>query len=330
MVIACAKFDDFSKLRKMKPVCIIGPLDTKTEPNDSTNLDYLGSSIKETGFKDPEINNEDQRDDLMLGFENYEGGARRIEGKWQTFLDVFAIDVSTSEGKWKSIGCHAAGIVGLSFPNRGHILHTVCNGRIASEMNSKTGEFVWEFKVSKTHISSLALCAEQILAISSGKMRIFNWESGKELLKFSADGGSVQRASIFHEAKAIITFGSGEKYFQVPESGVAYAWNLITITEEGVTPTKEIVKAGIHANDKNPKSDDETESETSQLELVTEDEFSDTIDEPDTSSFTAFLYLLLSTDESRNTSKPDGKKEYQEGIGEPATDSRTSFICILI
>lgn len=31
---------------------------------------------------------------------------------------------------------------------------------------------------------------EQLLAIASGKIRIFRWESGKELLKFSADGAS--------------------------------------------------------------------------------------------------------------------------------------------
>lgn len=34
------------------------------------------------------------------------------------------------------------------------------------------------------------LADEQLLAIASGKIRIFRWESGKELLKFSADGAS--------------------------------------------------------------------------------------------------------------------------------------------
>lgn len=33
------------------------------------NLDYLESSIKETGLKDPKIMNEDYRDDLMTEFE---------------------------------------------------------------------------------------------------------------------------------------------------------------------------------------------------------------------------------------------------------------------
>ncbi|KAG5537595.1 hypothetical protein RHGRI_024895 [Rhododendron griersonianum] len=117
--------------------------------------------------------------------------------------EVFAVDVFTGEEKWKSPGCHAdsmndsafccfpySGIVGLSFTNRGRILHTVGNDGIASEMNSESGEVVRTFKVSKTHISSSASCDEQLLAIASGKIRIFRWESGKELLKFSADGAS--------------------------------------------------------------------------------------------------------------------------------------------
>lgn len=41
-------------------------------------------------------------------------------------------------------------------------------------------------------LSSFFVCVadEQLLAIVSGKIRIFRWESGKELLKFSADGAS--------------------------------------------------------------------------------------------------------------------------------------------
>lgn len=50
-----------------------------------------------------------------------------------------------------------SGIVGLSFTNRGRILHTVGNDGIASEMNSESGEVVRKFKVSKTHLSSSAL-----------------------------------------------------------------------------------------------------------------------------------------------------------------------------
>lgn len=49
-----------------------------------------------------------------------------------------------------------SGFVGLSFTNRGRILHTVGNDGIASEMNSESGEVVRKFKVSKTRISSSA------------------------------------------------------------------------------------------------------------------------------------------------------------------------------
>ncbi|KAF7129906.1 hypothetical protein RHSIM_Rhsim10G0163000 [Rhododendron simsii] len=73
--------------------------------------------------------------------------------------------------------------------------------------------------------------------------------------------------------------------------------------------------------DKHPQSDDETETETNQLESVTEEGSSDSVDEPDTSSFTAFLYSLLSSSKSGTNSNPEGQKENQEGSGKLASDS---------
>ncbi|KAG5529458.1 hypothetical protein RHGRI_029998 [Rhododendron griersonianum] len=73
--------------------------------------------------------------------------------------------------------------------------------------------------------------------------------------------------------------------------------------------------------DKHPQSDDETEPETNQLGSITEEGSSDSVDEPDTSSFTAFLYSLLSSSKSETNSNPDGQKENQEGSVKPASDS---------
>lgn len=67
--------------------------------------------------------------------------------------------------------------------------------------------------------------------------------------------------------------------------------------------------------------DDETEPETHQLGSITEEGSLDSVDEPDTSSFTAFLYSLLSSSKSETNSNPDGQKENQEGSGKPASDS---------
>ncbi|THG06221.1 hypothetical protein TEA_019806 [Camellia sinensis var. sinensis] len=132
--------------------------------------------------------------------------------------EILTVNVFSGEKKWKST-CHAGGIAGLSFTNRGRILYTVGNDGVATEMNSETGEVVRQFKVSKTHISSSAFCDEKILAIASGKIRIFNWENEKELeLTFfivHITQGLVQHISISDVAKTIVTSGPGEKHLQV-------------------------------------------------------------------------------------------------------------------
>ncbi|XAR50575.1 hypothetical protein NMG60_11004930 [Bertholletia excelsa] len=129
--------------------------------------------------------------------------------------DIFVVDVFTGERKWKASRYHAGGIAGLSFTNRGRILHTVGNDGMASEIYSETGEVVRDFKVSKVPLSSVACYDEKVLAVASAKIRIFSWENGKELLKFSIDGGPVQHMSISEEAKAIVTSRSSEKHIQV-------------------------------------------------------------------------------------------------------------------
>ncbi|CAK9163244.1 unnamed protein product [Ilex paraguariensis] len=60
-----------------------------------------------------------------------------------------------------------------------------------------------------------------------------------------------------------------------------------------------------------PTSDDETEPKRSQVESISEDDYGDLVDGPDTSSFTAFLYSLLSSSESGSKSNFEGLNEYQ-------------------
>lgn len=48
------------------------------------------------------------------------------------------------------------GVCGLSFANKGRLLHVVGHNGMASEINIKTGEVLKEFKISKKPISSLA------------------------------------------------------------------------------------------------------------------------------------------------------------------------------
>ncbi|CAL5368606.1 unnamed protein product [Camellia sinensis] len=71
---------------------------------------------------------------------------------------------------------------------------------------------------------------------------------------------------------------------------------------------------------KHPQADDETEPKRSQLESISEVGNADLVDGPDTSSFSAFLYSLLSSSESGTNSKLDGKNECQEETCEPICD----------
>ncbi|KAA8530860.1 hypothetical protein F0562_005516 [Nyssa sinensis] len=58
-----------------------------------------------------------------------------------------------------------------------------------------------------------------------------------------------------------------------------------------------------------PPPEDVTEPKRSQLESITEESSGDLVDGPDTSSFTAFLYSLLSSSESGDNSKLDSQNE---------------------
>ncbi|KAB1210254.1 Oxidation resistance protein 1 [Morella rubra] len=58
-----------------------------------------------------------------------------------------------------------------------------------------------------------------------------------------------------------------------------------------------------------PPTEDVNVSERSQLESISEEGSADVVDGPDTSSFTAFLYSLLSSSESGDNSKSDGQNK---------------------
>lgn len=129
--------------------------------------------------------------------------------------DVLAINVFTSETKWKCTGRHLGGIAGISFSNEGRKLCAVGSNGMASEIISETGELIKEFKVSKKSISS-SVCSsdEKILAAASAGIRIFSLDTEKELLKFSIGLGLVQYISISDDAN-VVTSGFGEKHLQV-------------------------------------------------------------------------------------------------------------------
>lgn len=69
-----------------------------------------------------------------------------------------------------------------------------------------------------------------------------------------------------------------------------------------------------------PPEEEDTESKRSQLQSAPEEGSRHNVDEPDTSSFTAFLYSLLSSSETEDKSKHDQKNECQEDMIGPSSD----------
>ncbi|XP_059643406.1 uncharacterized protein LOC132285255 [Cornus florida] len=70
-----------------------------------------------------------------------------------------------------------------------------------------------------------------------------------------------------------------------------------------------------------PPPEDVTEPKRNQEESITEEGSGDLVDEPDTSSFTAFIYSLLSTKESGSNSEIDERNEPQAEMSETASDT---------
>ena len=56
------------------------------------------------------------------------------------------------------------GISGISFANKGRILHVVGTNGMVSTLKSENGELIGEFKASKKPISSLAFSSGQYLS----------------------------------------------------------------------------------------------------------------------------------------------------------------------
>lgn len=66
-----------------------------------------------------------------------------------------------------------------------------------------------------------------------------------------------------------------------------------------------------------------SESKISQLESINEEGSGDLVDGPDTSSFSAFLYSLLSSSEAEDKSKSDEQKNDEVELGDLQSDNVT-------
>ncbi|OAY35843.1 oxidation resistance protein 1 [Manihot esculenta] len=72
-----------------------------------------------------------------------------------------------------------------------------------------------------------------------------------------------------------------------------------------------------------PLTDDQSEPKNSQLESITEEDNRDLVDGPDTSSFTAFLYSLLSSSDTGDNTNADEKNDNTaEVIDQPSENVR--------
>ncbi|XP_024973092.1 WD repeat-containing protein 43 isoform X2 [Cynara cardunculus var. scolymus] len=130
--------------------------------------------------------------------------------------EVFTINATAAEMKWKSSGHHHGRIAALSFANKGRKLCVISTDGATCEMNSESGELLKETKISKKYISSAVYFSDdKILAAANTKIRVLSLEDGKELLKFSTDEGPVRHISMLEDTNLIITSGFDDKNLQV-------------------------------------------------------------------------------------------------------------------
>ncbi|CAH1442569.1 unnamed protein product [Lactuca virosa] len=201
--------------------------------------------------------------------------------------EVFTINATSAELKWKSSGHHHSRIAAISFANKGRKLCAISTDGTTCEMNSETGELLKEMKISKKHISSsVYLSDDKILAASNTKIKVLNLEDGEELVKFSTDAGPVNHMFMLDDTNTIITSVFGDKnlhvwkngssgpvlsmrhpplaieckngcnedvlvVLSVSESGIAYIWNLKISSTENVVPTKIKVEGSKSETDPN-------------------------------------------------------------------------------
>ncbi|KAL7616693.1 uncharacterized protein LOC111909561 isoform X1 [Lactuca sativa] len=201
--------------------------------------------------------------------------------------EVFTINATSAELKWKSSGHHHSRIAALSFANKGRKLCAISTDGTTCEMNSETGELLKEMKISKKLISSSVYFSDdKILAASNTKIKVLNLEDGEELVKFSTDAGPVNHMFMLDDTNTIITSVFGDKnlhvwkngssgpvlsmrhpplaieckngcneddllVLSVSESGIAYIWNLKISSTEDVVPTKIKVEGSKSETDPN-------------------------------------------------------------------------------
>ncbi|CAH1433315.1 unnamed protein product [Lactuca virosa] len=105
--------------------------------------------------------------------------------------EVFTINATSAELKWKSSGHYHSRIAALSFANKGRKLCAISIDGTTCEMNSETDD--------------------KILAASNTKIRVLTLDDGEELLKFSTDAGPVNHMFMLDDTNTIITYVFGDK-----------------------------------------------------------------------------------------------------------------------
>ncbi|CAH1440149.1 unnamed protein product [Lactuca virosa] len=117
--------------------------------------------------------------------------------------EVFTINATSAELKWKSYGHHHSRIAALSFANKGCKLCAISTDGTTCEMNSETDD--------------------KILAASNTKIRVLTLDDGEELLKFSTDAGPVNHMFMLDDTNTIITYVFGDKNLHlVPETPLLF------------------------------------------------------------------------------------------------------------
>ncbi|KAL8195879.1 hypothetical protein R6Q57_025369 [Mikania cordata] len=132
--------------------------------------------------------------------------------------DIFALDVSAGQLKWRVNDCHPGGATAISTPTNGSCVYTAGVDGMICELDSMTGNLLGKFKASAKAISSMSVSSDgKLLATAAAQLKIFSCSDHQKTQKFSGHPGAVRCMTFSGDGKYVISSAAGERYIAIWE-----------------------------------------------------------------------------------------------------------------
>ncbi|KAD4178519.1 hypothetical protein E3N88_27110 [Mikania micrantha] len=132
--------------------------------------------------------------------------------------DIFALDVSAGQLKWRVSDCHPGGATAISTPTNGSCVYTAGVDGMICELDPMTGNLLGKFKASAKAISSMSVSSDgKLLATAAAQLKIFSCSDHQKMQKFSGHPGAVRCMTFSGDGKYVISSAAGERYIAIWE-----------------------------------------------------------------------------------------------------------------